>query len=391
MFFACVSSVIIYTYGGIYLKEELGVTISQVGLLEGLAEGTSFIMKLLAGILSDAFQKRKVLMIVGYGIIILARYVLAVFSWCGAAVVFARLVERVGNGIQAAPRSALVGDISPSKRIGACYGLKRSLATIGSFMGAFMAILIMQWSGGSYRVLFWFTALPVSLGFMLLLFMVKEPARLKKAAVLSVLPSYSPKYKATFSFSKFKLLGTTFGKLMIVNFIFISARMGETFLVIHGRDEFHLAKGLVPTIMMVFNFAWASSSYPIGLIADKMNRYWLLCLGMTCLVLADITLATATTLFTFYLGITLWGIQYGTTLNIFLSLINEVVPENLRGTGLGIYFITCATATMIGDTTMGRIAQSFGTTRAAFVASGIVAVIAIMSLIVIMGYKIKQK
>jgi MFS family permease len=391
MFFACVSSVIIYAYGGIYLKEELGVTISQVGLLEGLAEGTSYIMKLVAGILSDAFQKRKFLMVVGYGIIIMARYVLAIFSWCGAAVVFARLVERVGNGIQAAPRSALVGDISPSKRIGACYGLKRSLATIGSFMGASVAILIMQWSGGNYKILFWFTAIPASLGFLLLLFRVKEPGRLKKAAVLSVLPSHSPKYKATFSLSKFKLLGPTFGKLMVVNFIFILARMGETFLVIHGRDEFHLAKEYVPTVMMVFNFAWASSSYPIGLIADKMNRYWLLCLGMMCLVLADITLATATTLPAFYTGITLWGIQYGITLNIFLSLINEVVPENLRGTGLGIYFITCATATMIGDTTMGRIAHSFGTTRAAFVASGIVSTIAIMSLIVIMGYKIKQK
>jgi predicted MFS family arabinose efflux permease len=110
-----------------------------------------------------------------------------------------------------------------------------------------------------------------------------------------------------------------------------------------------------------------------------------------CLVLSDIVLASASKYWTFFLGITLWGIQYGTTMNIFLSLINEVVPENLRGTGLGVYFITCATATMLGDTCMGHIAQHFETTRAAFVASGIISVIGLMSLIVIMGYKIKQK
>lgn len=391
MFFANVSSVIIYSFAGIYLKEELKFSLSMVGFLEGLSEGVSFVMKLLAGILSDAFHKRKALMIVGYGIIVLSRYILAIFSSFGLAVVGARLSERVGNGIQAAPRSALVGDISPSKRIGACYGLKRSIATIGSFFGSFVAIFVMFLTGGSYKLLFWFTTIPATIGFMLLLFKVKEPIRLKKAAVLSAVPSHAPKYRPSFKLSNIKLLGPTFAKLMLVNFIFLLARMGETFLSLHGREEFHMPKEMIPTIMMVFNIAWAASSYPIGLIADKMNRYWLLCLGMICLVLADIVLATSYSLPSFYIGIALWGIQYGSTMNIFLSLINEVVPENLRGTGLGIYFITCAVATMIGDTTMGHIAQNFETTRAAFVASGIISLFGVTSLIIVMGYKIKQK
>ncbi|MDR3285724.1 MAG: MFS transporter [Holosporales bacterium] len=389
MFFANFSSIIIFIYCPIYLKEELGYSLSIIGFLEGLAEGTSFIMKLLSGILSDILQKRKLLIGIGYGIVVLAKYVFAIFSGYGFAIIFARMMERVGNGIQAAPRSALVGDIAPSRRIGACYGLKRSLATIGSVLGAFMAGIVMWLSRENYRTLFWFTAIPVSIGFLVFLFFIKEPLKIRKAALLAVIPSHTPKYKQSFSFSNFKLLGITFWKLMIVNFIFLLSRMGEAFLSIHARDVFHLEKKLIPTVMIVFNLAWAMSSYPVGLIADKMNRYWLLCLGIISLVLSDITLATSNTFKFFYVGVALWGIQYGTTMNIFLSLISEVVPENLRGTGLGIYFITCAIGMMIGDSVMGRISHRLGT-RTAFVASGIIASFALIALIIIMGYKIKQ-
>lgn len=391
MFCANLASVIVYAFGGVYLKEVMGFKTASVGILEGLAEGTSHIMKLVSGVLSDAFHRRKILMVTGYSIIVFARYVLAFFSTFSVPVIFARLSERIGNGIQAAPRSALVGDISPQKRIGACYGLKRSLATLGSFIGAIVAMIIMTVTHNNYQILFAFTIIPATIGLILLITKVQEPRQLKHAAVLSGIPSHVPKYRPTFKATNFKFLGGTFWKLMTVNFIFLLSRMGETFLTLYGRFEFHMDPKLIPTIMMVFNVAWSASSYPVGLIADKMNRYWLLCLGMVSLILADLVLAAANTLPIFYLGITLWGIQYGTTQNIFLSLINEVVPENLRGTGLGVYWITCAVATVICDTAMGRIVDSYGSTRAAFVASGIVSIFGLMSLLVIMGYKIRGK
>lgn len=391
MFCANLASVIVYAFGGVYLKEVMGSSTGFVGIIEGIAEGTSNLMKLLSGVLSDTFHRRKTLMLTGYGIIVFARYVLAFFSMYKIPVIFARIAERVGNGIQAAPRSALVGDIAPHKCIGACYGLKRSLATLGSFMGAIVAMIIMMVTNNNYQVLFAFTILPATIGLILLMTQVQEPARLKHAAVLSAIPGHAPKYRPTFEWRNFRFLGQTFWKLMIVNFIFLLARMGETFLTLYGRFDFHMDQKLLPTIFMVFNAAWCLSSYPIGRIADKMNRYWLLCFGMVSLVLADLVLATAHRLPAFYLGVTLWGVQYGITQNIFLSLIREVVPENLRGTGLGVYWVTCAMATFLCDSTMGHIADYFDTNRAAFVASGIISILGLMSLIVIMGYKIRDK
>lgn len=390
MFCANLASVMVYSYGSVYLREVLHFKYRNVGLVEGISEGISCIMKLVSGVLSDVFHRRKALIIVGYGLIVGARYILAAFSKFPLGYITARLTERIGNGVQAAPRSALVGDIAPSKRIGACYGLKRSLATMGSICGAFLAVCIMSWTGKNYQFLFTFTAIPVTIGLLLLIFRVKEPDQLKHAAVLSGVPSYAPKYKASFKWSNLKYLGTTFWKLMIVNFIFLLARMGESFLTLFGR-ELQVSEEHVGYIMVVFNLAWCLSSYPIGLIADKMSRYWLLLLGMASLVFADVVLASAHTLWVFYLGVLLWGVQYGTTQNIFLSLINEVVPENLRGTGLGIYWITCAIATMSCDTAMGHIMDHHHTPRAAYVASGIVSLFGLMSLILIMGYKIRER
>jgi MFS family permease len=391
MFCANVAAVIVYAYSGVYLKEKLGLNSFIVGFIEGIAEGTSHLMKLVSGVLSDAFRRRKVLMLFGYGIIVVARYLLAFLSTFSIPVVLARILERIGNGIQAAPRGALVGDISPPKRIGACYGLKRSLAMIGSFTGAVIATIIMHATNDNYQILFAFTAIPTTIGFVLLCSKVKEPHSIKHAAVLSSIPSYAPKYRPTFNKANIKLLGRTFWKLMIVNFIFLLSRMGETFLAMYGRTAFSLDAKLLPTIFMVFNVSWALSSYPVGLIADRMNRYWLLCLGMGTLILADLVLSTAHSLPAFYFGIMLWGIQSGTTQNIFLSLINEIVPENLRGTGMGVYWITCAIAAVICDSAIGKIVCIYDdSVRAAFVTSGFVSVLGLMSLIVVMGYKIKS-
>ena len=139
---------------------------------------------------------------------------------------------------------------------------------------------------------------------------------------------------------------------------------------------------------MLFNAGWCISSYPVGVLADRMNRYWFLAGGIICIVLADLILANASSLGVFWVGVLFWGIQYGVTQNIFISLIAENVPENLRGTGLGCYYILSALSLLIADTCAGSIAHHYGESSA-FFASGIVALISLLILIFFMGHKKK--
>ena len=105
--------------------------------------------------------------------------------------------------------------------------------------------------------------------------------------------------------------------------------------------------------------------------------------GISALLLADIIMFSATTRAIMYLGVLFWGIQLGSTQNVFVSLIAEQVPEDLRGTGLGVYWLVNAIAAFCADSLAGKVAHHFSL-NGIFVSSGIIGVIALFVLIIML-------
>jgi MFS family permease len=177
---------------------------------------------------------------------------------------------------------------------------------------------------------------------------------------------------------------------MLITGIFMLSRFSETFLALYAYDNFALETFQAPTIMLVFNAGWCLSSYPVGFFADRMNRYWFLAMGILFLILADHILASATSLTWVYVGCFFWGVQYGVTQNIFLSLIAEMVPSDLRGTGFGCYYIICAISAYCADHLVGVVSQHYGQSIA-FSTSGVIAMVSLLTLIFVIGFKRKKK
>lgn len=155
------------------------------------------------------------------------------------------------------------------------------------------------------------------------------------------------------------------------------SRMNETFLILRVNEGFHVDPMWAPMVMIVFNLGTTLSSYPMGLLGDKFDRTKLLCVGISALVLADFIMYSATTRWVMFVGILFWGIQLGSTQNVFVSLIAEKVPEDLRGTGLGVYWLTNAISAFCADTLAGFVAHHFSLNNI-FVSSGIIGVISLM-------------
>ena len=371
-----ISFVMAYSFSGLYLKHILGSSAIGIGVLEGFCETISHLMKLFSGMLSDFFRKRKGIMIFGYIFSVVSRPILAI-SDSFALVFSARMMERFGNGVQASPRDAIIADVAPRKQIGASYGLKRSLAYVGSLLGGFFGIMAMMATGGDYQSVFALASIPATAAFLLLLFFVKEPKRFDHPAITSEAPLPSPKVKPKFSLKNFKYLGVSFWLLMGVNAIFMMSRMNETFLILRVNEGFHVDPMWAPMVMIVFNLGTTLSSYPMGLLGDKFDRTKLLCVGISALVLADFIMYSATTRWVMFVGILFWGIQLGSTQNVFVSLIAEKVPEDLRGTGLGVYWLTNAISAFCADTLAGFVAHHFSLNNI-FVSSGIIGVISLM-------------
>lgn len=379
MFLMNISFVMAYSFSGLYLKHILGASAFGIGALEGFCEMISHLMKLFSGMLSDFFRRRKGIMIFGYVFSVASRPVLAISDSFGL-VFSARMMERFGNGVQASPRDAIVADVAPRKRIGASYGLKRSLAYIGSLLGGVFGILAMKATGNDYQAVFGLASIPAIAAFLLLIFCVKEPKRFEHPAITSEAPLPSPKLKPKFSFKNFKYLGMSFWLLMGVNAIFMMARMNETFLILRMNEGFQVDPMFAPVVMIVFNLGTTLSSYPVGLLGDRFDRVKLLCIGIASLLLADIIMYSALSRMTMYLGVLFWGIQLGSTQNVFVSLIAEKVPEDLRGTGLGIYWLVNAFSAFWADTLAGFVAHHYSL-NSIFVSSGIIGVFALMVLL----------
>ncbi len=385
-----VSFVMMYSLSGVYLKNIVGASMIGIGFLDGFCEFLSNAMKLFSGMLSDYFKKRKGIMIVGYLFSVISKPLLAIAD--SFYMVFtARMLERFGNGIQGTPRDAIVADLAPRKKIGASYGLKRTLAYIGSMLGGVLGIVIMQYTDNDFQSVFALASIPAFIALLILIFFVKEPKRYDHPAVVSSAPMPAPKVATKFTLKNFKYLGKSFWLLICVNFVFMTARMNETFLTLCASDEFAVPAKYIPFVMIIFNIGTASASYPVGLLGDRFDRVKVLFFGVMSLILSDVIMYSATTLGSFAIGIVLWGLQYSATQNIFVSLIAERIPEDLRGTGFGVYWLCNAIAAFIADSFAGYVAHTFSIMHV-FASSGMIAIASMLLLwMLIHGISLRRK
>jgi sugar phosphate permease len=137
-FFNDVSSELIYPLVPIFLTTILGAPITVVGLIEGVAESTGSIFKMLFGWISDRLQKRKSIAVIGYIFSALGKLLMAL-SYLWTMVLGARFIDRLGKGIRTSARDALLAESSATTRRGLSFGFDRSLDTLGAVVGPLLA------------------------------------------------------------------------------------------------------------------------------------------------------------------------------------------------------------------------------------------------------------
>lgn len=76
--FMDVSSEMIHSLLPLFMVTVLGASMVAVGVIEGIAEATTALMKMASGALSDYLRRRKFLMILGYGLAALTK---PIFHW----------------------------------------------------------------------------------------------------------------------------------------------------------------------------------------------------------------------------------------------------------------------------------------------------------------------
>jgi MFS family permease len=337
------SSEMIHALLPLYLVTVLGTSTLTVGIIEGIAEATASITKIFSGALSDYLGKRKWLAALGYGLAAVTKPVFPLAStitWLTAA----RFVDRVGKGIRGAPRDALIADLTPADLRGNAFGLRQSLDTVGAVVGPLLAIVFMAAFANNFAAVFWIAVIPAFVSVAIIVFGVREPER--PAGLRSV--------RAPLSRGELARLSTSYWLVVGVAAIFTLARFSEAFLLLRAQSV-GMPLAIVPVVMVVMNIVYTFSAWPAGALSDQIGRYGLLTIGFGLLILADLVLAFGGSVTAVMIGVALWGLHMGLTQGLLAALVADTAPEELRGTGFGMFNLVGGIAMLAASVLAGAL------------------------------------
>lgn len=355
--FMDISSEIIHSLLPMFLVTTLGASAMMVGLIEGIAEAATPIVKVFSGALSDYLGNRKWLAVIGYGMGALSKPLFALAPTAGI-VLTARVADRIGKGVRGAPRDALVADITPPHLRGAAYGLRQSLDTVGAFLGPLLAVGLMLLWANNFRLVFWVAVIPGLVAVAILIFGIKEPVHLPDAKRVNPL-----------KLENLKKLSRPYWWVVFIGAVFTLARFSEAFLVLRAMQG-GVPVALVPLVMVAMNLVYSLSAYPFGKLADSMSHTRLLAIGLVVLIASDVVLAHGSHWPVVLLGVALWGLHMGLTQGLLATMVAHVAPPDLKGTAFGFFNLMSGLAMLIASVVAGELWDSMGAAATFYAGAG---------------------
>ena len=340
------SSELIHSLLPLYLAGTLGASALTIGLIEGVAESLALIVKVFSGYLSDLTQRRKPLVLAGYGLAAASQLVFPLATSIGW-IMTGRFVDRVGKGIRGAPRDALIADLTPHDVRGGAFGLRQALDTVGAIAGPLLAVGAIAWFAGDFRAAFWVAVVPAALCVVLIIVGVREPA-----------PQQRPTGRRI-AWRDLGRLGRPFALVTGIAVVLTLARFSEAFLVLRGHDV-GLSNLQAPWVMVVMSVVYAALAYPAGGAADRGHARGLLLGGFVALIASDLVLARAATPLGALAGAALWGLHMALTQGLLAALVSATAPADLRGTAFGVFNLGSGVALLAASAIAGYRWDAFG-------------------------------
>ena len=335
-----------------FLANVLGVRTVIVGLIDGIAETTASLVKILSGALSDKLGKRKWLTVAGYSISTLAKpflYFATAWGW----VLGVRFADRVGKGIRTAPRDALIADSIDKSQRGLAFGLHRAGDTAGAFLGLGIAAVII-WLTQSQTVLL------ARSTFQLIALVSIIPAALAvivlAVGAVDVTGAGKGVEKTRLSF---RGLDSRFKSFLLVVVLFTLGNSSDAFILLRGQER-GLSILQVMGMALTFNLVYTVFAGPLGAWSDKVGRRKLMIGGWIAYGLIYLGLALSQTGWQIWTLFGLYGLYYAATEGTAKALVADLVPEAQRGTAYGLFNAAIGITALPASLVAGLLWQGAG-------------------------------
>lgn len=337
------ASEMVYPIIPLYLSSVLMAGPRALGLIEGLAEATSAILKLFSGVLVDRRGRAKPWIVGGYGVAAIGRPLVAlVTSWPGVLVI--RLADRIGKGLRSSPRDAMLAASAGTAHRGLAFGLHRAMDNAGAVIGPLAAWMFLS-SGGTPRELFAWAIVPgvVCVGLALA---IQEPT--------AELPSPA---RPRFDWSMGDL-GPALRRYLVVVALFTLGNASNMFLLLRAR-ELGVAEAQVPLLWAAVSLVAMLFSTPLSGLSDRLGRTRFLVGGYLAYALFYAALGSLTrggawlfALFAFY------GLFLAATEGVEKAFVADLAPATLRGTAFGWFNLVSGMALLPASVVFGWLYQT---------------------------------
>jgi len=336
-----------------FLANVLGVRTVVIGLIDGLAETTASLVKILSGALSDKWGKRKWLTVAGYSLSTIAKPFLF-FANAWGWVLGVRFADRVGKGIRTAPRDALIADsVAPGQR-GFAFGLHRAGDTAGAFLGLGIATAIIWWTQSR-------TALLSLDTFKLIVLASIIPAVLAVVVLaLGAVEVTGTAHGLEKTRVSLKDMDGRFKSFLLVMVIFTLGNSSDAFILLRGQER-GLSMLQVMGMALTFNAVYTVFAGPLGAWSDKIGRRKIMLGGWLTYGLVYLGFAFSRTGWQVWILFTLYGLYYAATEGVAKALVADLVPEELRGTAYGFFNAAIGITALPASLIAGLLWQGAGT------------------------------
>lgn len=347
------SSEMLHTLVPLFLTNVLKQSTAVVGLIDGIAETTASLVKIVSGQLSDRLGSRKWLTVAGYALSTVAKpflYFADAWGW----VLGVRFADRMGKGIRTAPRDALLaGSATPESR-GLAFGLHRAGDTAGAFTGLLMAALILWFSQSAgatltrqaFQTIALVSVIPAALAVAALAFGLRETPRGKAAAPATLRLGWRD-------------LDGRFRSFALIVVVFTLGNSSDSFIILRAQ-QLGLNLMQIFGMLLTFNAVYALLSGPIGALSDRIGRRRVILTGWAVYGLIYLGFALAQSGAMVWVLFGVYGLYYAFTEGTAKALVADLVPAEQRGTAYGYFNAAVGLAALPASLLAGVLWQGVG-------------------------------
>src|SRR5882757_1661976 len=370
----------------LYLVTGLGLSPLGFGLLDGVYNGFSALVRLVGGHLADRGGRHKAVAAVGYGLSALCKPLLLMAHTLPLiGVVLA--ADRTGKGLRTAPRDAMISLSAAPEARGRAFGVHRAMDTTGALLGPLAAFLILRQAAEGYDAVFTVSFCVAVLGVVVLLLFVPSRAA-EPVPVPGPVPVPVPRPAAPDGPARPTLRAAVglLGRRELRGLTLCAVALGlatvsDSFVYLMLQRRLGVPDRWFALLPLGTAGAFLLLAVPLGRWADRVGRWRVFVGGHVALLCAyGLLLGHLRAGILPYAVLALHGAFYAATDGVLMAAAAGSVPAALRSSGLALIQTGQAAARFVCSLAFGAAWTAWGDRTALTGAAGALLVSVAVSL-----------